>query len=76
MIATDHAPHSKEEKSRGLLGSAFGIVGIETAFPLMYTELVRKNVITMDRLMDLLVWNARRRFDIPLENSFSVWDLK
>ena len=75
MIATDHAPHSAEEKSRGLAGSAFGIVGIETAFPLMYTKLVKENVISMDRLMALLVYNARRRFDIPLGESFSVWDL-
>ncbi len=75
MIATDHAPHSAEEKSRGLAGSAFGIVGIETAFPLMYTRLVKEGVITMEKLMELLAYNARRRFDIPLGESFSVWDL-
>ena len=75
MIATDHAPHSAEEKAKGLAGSAFGIVGIETALPLVYTKLVKTGVITMDRLMDLLVYNARKRFGIPLENSFSVWDL-
>ena len=75
MIATDHAPHSAEEKAKGLAGSAFGIVGIETALPLVYTKLVKTGVITMDRLMDLLVYNARTRFGIPLENSFSVWDL-
>ncbi|MBQ7347228.1 MAG: dihydroorotase [Clostridia bacterium] len=75
MIATDHAPHSAEEKSRGLAGSAFGIVGLETAFPLMYTKLVKTGVITMDRLLDLLVYNPRKRFGIPLKNSFSVWDL-
>ncbi len=75
MIATDHAPHSAEEKSRGLEGSAFGIVGIETAFPLMYTKLVRENVISMQKLIDLLAYNARDRFGIPLGESFSVWDL-
>ena len=75
MIATDHAPHSAEEKAKGLAGSAFGIVGIETAFPLMYTKLVKENVISLDKLVDLLAFNARRRFDIPLGNSFSVWDL-
>ena len=75
MIATDHAPHSAEEKGRGLAGSAFGIVGIETAFPLLYTKLVKENVITMDRLLDLLVYNPRARFGIPLGEDFSVWDL-
>ena len=75
MIATDHAPHSAEEKAKGLAGSAFGIVGIETAFPLMYTKLVKENVISLDKLIDLMAYNARRRFDIPLGNSFSVWDL-
>ena len=75
MIATDHAPHSAEEKSRGLAGSAFGIVGIETAFPLLYTKLVKENIISMEKLMELLVYNARKRFNIPLGESFSVWDL-
>ena len=75
MIATDHAPHSAEEKAKGLEKSAFGVVGIETAFPICYTYLVKTGIITMDKLMQLLVWNARRRFDIPLGNDFSVWDL-
>ena len=74
-VATDHAPHSAEEKSRGLEKSAFGIVGIETAFPLLYTYLVMPGVISMDRLKDLLIYNPRRRFDIPLGNDYSVWDL-
>ena len=74
MIATDHAPHSAEEKARGLAGSAFGIVGLETAFPLMYTKLVKTGVITMDRLMELLVWAPRERFGLPIGNDFSVWD--
>ena len=75
MIATDHAPHSAEEKAKGLEKSAFGVVGIETAFPICYTHLVKPGTITMDRLMDLLVWNARKRFNLPLGEDFSIWDL-
>ena len=75
MIATDHAPHSAEEKSRGLERSAFGIVGLETAFPVLYTELVRKEVITLDRLIELMCVNPRKRFGIPPEKSFTVWKL-
>ncbi len=74
MIATDHAPHSKEEKSKGLKGSVFGVVGLETAFPLLYTNFVKTGVISMDKLLDLLVYNARERFNIPY-SGFSVWDL-
>ena len=74
-IATDHAPHSAEEKSRGLEKSAFGIVGIETAFPLLYTYLVQPGIISMDKLEELLVYNPRRRFGIPLGNDYSVWNL-
>jgi len=75
MIATDHAPHSSEEKSRGLEKSAFGIVGIETAFPLMYTYMVKENIISMDKLLDLLVYNPRERFGLPNGDAFSVWKL-
>ena len=75
MIATDHAPHSAEEKSRGLERSAFGIVGLETAFPLMYTKLVKTGIITLEKLVDLLVWSPRKRFGIPIGNDFSVWNL-
>jgi len=75
MIATDHAPHSAEEKSKGLEKSAFGIVGLETALPLLYTKLVKTGVISMERLTELLVWNPRERFGIPLGEEFSVWDL-
>ena len=75
MIATDHAPHSAEEKSRGLEKSAFGIVGIETAFPILYTHFVKTGRMTMDRLMELLVTNPRKRFNIPMGNDFSIWDL-
>ena len=76
MIATDHAPHSAEEKSKGLEKSAFGIVGIETAFQLMYTYFVKTNIITLEKLLDLLCFNARKRFNIPLSNSdYSIWRL-
>ena len=75
VIATDHAPHSTEEKSRGLQGSAFGIVGIETAFPLLYTNLVKTGILSMEALLKLLVYNPRERFNIPLGNDFSIWDL-
>ena len=74
-IATDHAPHSVEEKSGGLEKSAFGIVGIEIAFPLLYTYLVKTGVITLEQLQDCLVFNPRNRFGITLGNDYSVWDL-
>ena len=76
MIATDHAPHSKEEKSKGLAGSAFGIVGLETAFSSVYTHLVRTGIITLERLIELMCINPRRRFGIPLGEDFSVWDIR
>jgi len=75
MIATDHAPHSAEEKSRGLEKSAFGVVGLETAFAAMYTHLVRPGIITMERLIELMADNPRKRFHIPLGLDFSLWDL-
>ena len=75
MIATDHAPHSAEEKGQGLEKSAFGIVGIETAFQILYTYLVEPGILSLDKLMALLVTNPRRRFSIPLGCDFSVWDL-
>ena len=75
MIATDHAPHSAEEKAKGLEKSAFGVVGIETAFPVMYTYFVKTGKMTWERLKELLVTNARERFGIPLEDCWSVWDL-
>ena len=62
MIATDHAPHSAEEKSRGLAKSAFGIVGLETAFPVLYTFLVEKNIISLEQLIRLMSINPRKRF--------------
>ena len=75
MIATDHAPHSAEEKARGLEKSAFGVVGIETAFPILYTYLVKPGILTMERLMELLVVNPRKRFGIALGCDYSIWDL-
>jgi len=76
MIATDHAPHSAEEKARGLAGSPFGIVGLETAFSVLYTKLVRTGVMTLDALIEKMVYAPRRRFGIPLGNDFSVWKLE
>ena len=75
MIATDHAPHSAEEKGRGLEKSAMGIVGLETAFPLLYTELVEPGDISMERLMELLHDAPCRRFNIPTDTGFTVFDL-
>ena len=62
MIATDHAPHSAEEKSKGLAKSAMGVVGIETAFPLLYTHLVKPGIITLGQLVEVLTTAPRRRF--------------
>ena len=76
MIATDHAPHSAEDKSRGLANSAFGIVGLETAFPLLYTKLVKTGILTLERLVELMAINPRKRFGIPFGNDFSVWNLE
>ena len=74
MIATDHAPHAEEEKAKGLAGSAFGIVGLETAFPVLYTKLVKEGILSMDRLIELMVTVPRERFGISLGRDFSVWD--
>ena len=76
MIATDHAPHSAEEKGRGLAGSAFGIVGIETAFSVLYTHLVEKGVISLEKLIQLLAVNPRKRFGIPVGEDYTVWNLQ
>jgi len=75
MIATDHAPHSEDEKSRGLEKSAFGIVGLETAFAVMYTYLVKPGVLSLEKLVALMATNPRKRFGIPDKNSFTVWKL-
>ena len=75
MIATDHAPHSAEEKGRGLEKSLMGVVGLETAFPVLYTELVTKNIITFDRLVELMSFKPKERFGIDTENDFAVFDI-
>ena len=75
MIATDHAPHSAEEKAKGLQGSAFGIVGIETAFSVLYTHLVKPGIISLEKLIELLTVNPRKRFNIPLGEDYTVWNL-
>ena len=81
MIATDHAPHSAEEKSKGLKDSLMGVVGIETAFPILYTHLVKTNIITLEKLLSLLCDNPRKRFGIGAEikegtkASLTVFDL-
>ena len=75
MIATDHAPHSAEEKSRGLKGSAMGVVGLETAFAVVYTKLVKTGVITLERLCELMSKNPRERFGIKSDAGFTVFDI-
>lgn len=67
MIATDHAPHSREEKSKGLRGSNMGVVGLETAFSVLYTHLVKKGVITLEKLIQLMSINPNKRFNIGSE---------
>ena len=76
MIATDHAPHSAEEKAKGLEKSAFGIVGLETAFPILYTEFVKSGRMTLERLVDLMCLNSRRRFGIMSDVGFTVWNVE
>ena len=73
-IATDHAPHSAEEKSRGLEKSAMGVVGIETAFPVVYTHLVKTGLVSMETVLKALTVNPCQRFGIPMEG-YSIWDL-
>lgn len=75
MIATDHAPHSKEEKSKGLGGSLMGVVGIETAFSILYTKLVKKGIITLERLIELMSLNPRQRFGLGSTDDICIFDL-
>jgi len=77
MLATDHAPHSAEEKAKGLRGSVMGIVGLETAFPLMYTYLVKPGKMTMERLVELMSLAPAKRFGLEqkVEEDFCVFDL-
>lgn len=64
VIATDHAPHSKDEKSRGLAKSAMGVVGLETSFGVLNTKLVKTNVITLEKLVDMMSVRPREIFNI------------
>jgi len=75
MIATDHAPHAAEEKAKGLEKSAFGIVGIETSFPAMYTHFVKTGILSLEKLIELMCINPRKRFGIPYGADFSLWNL-
>ena len=75
MIATDHAPHSPEEKARGFDKSLNGIVGLETAFPALYTGLVLEGIVSLERLVGLMSTAPAARFGIPLSGDFAVWDL-
>ena len=78
MIATDHAPHSAEEKGRGLEKSAMGVVGIETAFALLYAGLVQKGIITLEELVERMSVTPRRRFGLgggEIDRDFTVFDL-
>ena len=75
VIATDHAPHSAEEKSKGLAGSAFGIVGIETAFPLLYTYLVKSGQLSFERLVEMMSTRGREIMGLPKEDSWATFDL-
>ena len=76
MIATDHAPHSKEEKSKGLEKSLMGVVGIETAFPVLYTKLVKTGIITLEKLIEVMSTNPRRRFGIDCADDICIFDLE
>ncbi len=76
MIATDHAPHSAEEKGRGLEKSLMGVVGIETAFSVMYTHLVKRGIITLERLIELMALNPRKRFGIEDKGDICIFDLE
>ena len=76
MIATDHAPHSRQEKAGGLAGSAFGVVGLECAFPVLYTGLVKTGILPLERLIELMTTAPRNRFGIVLrDDERCVWDL-
>ncbi len=75
MIATDHAPHAAEEKSRGFAGSLNGIVGLETAFPVLYTKLVKTGCITLERLIEAMSVAPAKRFSIDISGCFAAYDL-
>lgn len=76
MIATDHAPHSAEEKSKGFEKSLNGITGLECAFPVLYTGLVRPGVMTLERLVEMMAIAPRERFGLPMGDGYVVMDLE
>lgn len=76
MIATDHAPHSAEEKSKGFEKSLNGITGLECAFPVLYTGLVRPGVMTLERLVEMMAIAPRKRFGLPMGDDYAVMDLE
>lgn len=76
MIATDHAPHSAEEKSKGFEKSLNGITGLECAFPVLYTGLVRPGVMTLERLVEMMAIAPRKRFGLPMGDDYVVMDLE
>ena len=75
MIATDHAPHSEEEKSRGFKKSLNGITGLECAFPVLYTGLVREKILPFERLIEMMAYAPRKRFGLDGSNSYAVMNL-
>ncbi|MBQ7095740.1 MAG: dihydroorotase [Clostridia bacterium] len=75
MIATDHAPHSAEEKSRGLEKSLMGVVGLETAFPVLYCGLVQKGILPLERLIEAIAIRPRERFGLEWNEDYCVYDL-
>lgn len=76
MIATDHAPHSAEEKSKGFEKSLNGITGLECAFPVLYTGLVRPGVMTLERLVEMMAIAPRKRFGLPMGDGYAVMDME
>lgn len=76
-IATDHAPHTADEKGRGLRGSAMGVVGLETAFGVCHTHLVKTGIIDLKRLLDMMCFNPRRIFRMQVDGKadFAIFDL-
>lgn len=75
MIATDHAPHSAEEKGRGLEKSAMGIVGLETAFPILYTHFVKKGILSLEKLSELMCEKPLERFRLPKGKDMCIFEL-
>lgn len=76
MIATDHAPHSDDEKSRGLAKSPMGVVGLECAFPVLYTRLVKTGIVPLERIIEMMTTAPRKRFGLPVrDDDFTIFDL-